>query len=121
MAGFMKLQAWSEHYADFAPASGGFAETRPLSEQGDDQRVSDVSERKGWFARYSAPGYMDRTDSVGPFDTYQEAIQECLRLYGEEGEGSIASEDELEAIEMLVAYGMPETEASRLILRSEET
>lgn len=72
----------------------------------------------GWFAEYSAPGYMDKTDSVGPYKTAPEAILECLRLYGEEGEGSIASDDELEAIDLLTRF-MPETKASRLVLRND--
>ena len=41
---------------------------------------------EGWFAWYSAPGYMDRTDYLGPFATESEAIAECKDLYGEEDE-----------------------------------
>jgi len=38
----------------------------------------------GWFAYYSAPGYLDRTDYVGPFSTEEEARKECKELYGDE-------------------------------------
>lgn len=38
----------------------------------------------GWCGRYSAPGYMDRTDWCGPFDTEREAREETIARYGEE-------------------------------------
>ena len=28
----------------------------------------------GWFARWSAPGYLDATEWMGPYDTEEEAI-----------------------------------------------
>jgi hypothetical protein len=37
---------------------------------------------EGWFCRYSAPGYMDCTDWIGPYETEEEAIEECEALYG---------------------------------------
>ena len=37
---------------------------------------------EGWFARYSAPGYLDCTPWVGPFDTEKRAANECMDLYG---------------------------------------
>lgn len=39
---------------------------------------------EGWCARYSAPGYLDCTDWTGPFETEEEAIEECRALYGDE-------------------------------------
>ena len=39
------------------------------------------SELKYW-SRLSAPGYMDRTDWLGPYDTADEAAEELLRCYG---------------------------------------
>jgi hypothetical protein len=47
----------------------------------------------GWCARLSAPGYMDRTDWVGPFDTELEAALELERMYRYDD----ADEDEAEA------------------------
>lgn len=41
---------------------------------------------EGWFARYSAPGYLDCTDWVGPKDTESAARKLCVEVYGEEDE-----------------------------------
>ena len=95
MAGFMKLQTWHGT-----------------------EEIDGEEPKTGYWACYSAPGFMDRTDLVGPCDSYTEAVMECLSMYGEEGEGSIASADELEAIEVLILCGVSEVEASRLVLRS---
>ncbi len=38
----------------------------------------------GWFARYSAPGYLDCTAWCGPYETEQEAIAACKDIYGPE-------------------------------------
>lgn len=45
----------------------------------------------GFCARYSAPGYLDRTDWCGPYETSGEAIEACKELYGE---GEDEDEDE---------------------------
>jgi hypothetical protein len=37
--------------------------------------------RAGWYARQSAPGYLDATDWMGPFDTEQEALSELHEMY----------------------------------------
>lgn len=44
----------------------------------------DVETVFGWFARLSAPGYMDCTEWSGPFDTEEEAIAECKDMYGDD-------------------------------------
>ena len=36
----------------------------------------------GYCARYSAPGYMDCTDWVGPYPTQAEAETDCKNMYG---------------------------------------
>jgi hypothetical protein len=41
---------------------------------------------EGWFARYSAPGYLDCTEWVGPCCTEEEAIAEGKDLYGDNEE-----------------------------------
>lgn len=38
---------------------------------------------QGWFARYSAPGYLDCTDWCGPYADKQAAVDACEDLYGE--------------------------------------
>ncbi len=35
----------------------------------------------GWYARKSAPGYLDATDWMGPFDSEREALDELRDLY----------------------------------------
>jgi len=35
----------------------------------------------GWIARLSAPGFLDCTDWVGPFETAEKAARELLELY----------------------------------------
>lgn len=35
-----------------------------------------------WFARLSAPGYMDCTDWMGPFSSEEEALTELFDFYG---------------------------------------
>ena len=37
----------------------------------------------GWYARLSAPGYLDCTDWVGPYDTEEEALEALFDVYGE--------------------------------------
>lgn len=37
----------------------------------------------GWFARLSAPGFLDCADCVGPCKSEEEALVELFRLYGE--------------------------------------
>lgn len=46
----------------------------------------------GWFARYSAPGYLDCTEWVGPFATEAEARKECEAIFDPTG-----AEDDTEA------------------------
>ena len=36
---------------------------------------ADVEFETGWYARLSAPGYMDRTDWIGPYETEGEALK----------------------------------------------
>jgi hypothetical protein len=40
--------------------------------------------KTGWCAHYSAPGYLDQTDWMGPYETEEEALKECQELYGDE-------------------------------------
>lgn len=40
----------------------------------------------GWFARLSAPGYLDCTEWLGPFDTEQEALKDLDDTYGIDAE-----------------------------------
>ena len=35
----------------------------------------------GWYARLSAPGYLDATDWHGPYKTSDEALREVMEFY----------------------------------------
>lgn len=44
-------------------------------------RIESVDRKEGWFGRLSAPGYMDCTEWLGPFDTEGEARVALDELY----------------------------------------
>lgn len=46
--------------------------------------VADVETVTGWFARLSAPGYMDCTEWSGPFATEEEAREHLIEMYGDD-------------------------------------
>ena len=55
----------------------------------------DVSESSGWFARLSAPGYMDSTDWSGPFPSHAVAMKHIEDMYDVNPETG----DDLDSIE----------------------
>ena len=87
----MRLQVWQEpaerlddpDYGDVVPLSEAEAYSdRPAYSV-------DRSDYSGtWWAGYSAPGYMDRTDTVGPYEDPIEATLAALVLYGDNEPGS---------------------------------
>jgi hypothetical protein len=79
MSGFMQLQVWQA------------TKERP-------ETVEGAIHTRGWFARYSAPGYMDCTDNVGPYETRAEALRECFELFGDSE--SDAEWEEFKAMEV---------------------
>ena len=48
------------------------------------ENIARFGRSKGWFARLSAPGYLDSTDWMGPFKTEEEAIQALKDQYGDD-------------------------------------
>ena len=108
MSGFMRLTAYRASFADYVPMEGGFAEMRECDTVDSSEALQIVSDvATAWFARYSAPGYMDQTDSVGPFKTPREAAQACFDLYGEESEDpEHPSPDEIELTEVFEAIAV---------------
>lgn len=46
----------------------------------------DVETVTGWFARLSAPGYMDCTEWQGPYETEAEALADLADTYGDDDE-----------------------------------
>jgi hypothetical protein len=62
-----------------------FCEGEPIVHDSGDV---DCERRVGWYARFSAPGYMDRTDWIGPeeseaaaLDSLAESHQVCRRCF----------------------------------------
>ena len=89
MSGFMVLQVWAEPSAETSDGEGPM----PLAEATahcNDRAAHTVNVSKGrfWWGRYSAPGYMDRTDTCGPFTSAAEAARETFALYGDDEPGS---------------------------------
>lgn len=75
MSGFMKLQVWQE------PEHNG----SPISEA--DEQPEHIRP-KVWWGQYSAPGYMDRTETCGPFASAADAARETFALFGDNEPGS---------------------------------
>lgn len=50
-------------------------------------RVFSIKKVKGWFARLSAPGYMDATDWQGPYKTEREALDAVKSFHEVDDEG----------------------------------
>lgn len=73
MSGFMQLRVWNENAEETADGE--------IVPQSDEQGEASVGPR--WFAYYTAPGYMDRTDyvvsEIGPID----AARECFLMFGD--------------------------------------
>lgn len=51
----------------------------------------------GWFARYSAPGYLDCTDWDGPHETEDAAIESVKSLYGADDDAADSDDDAAES------------------------
>ena len=50
-------------------------------------RIAGVERHSGWYARLSAPGYMDRTDWDGPYPTRDAALASLLARFECDEEG----------------------------------
>lgn len=48
----------------------------------------------GWYGYLSAPGYLDRTDYSGPFETEEEAFAYVMEFYGVDENGDDLSDDD---------------------------
>lgn len=82
MSGHMKLSVWREAAVYIADDDSTLY---PLSEHEDDHTPSGTF---GWWGQYTAPGYMDRTDTSGPYASAAEAARETFALYGDDEPGS---------------------------------
>lgn len=41
----------------------------------------EMEKRTGWYANFSAPGYLDRTDYIGPFASAEKALDALAEQY----------------------------------------
>lgn len=89
MAGHMRLQVWSEaaeeHDGSLYPQSACDGDYCPAGEAHSPTcKLPNISAGEAWFAEYTAPGYMDRTDpvvsTIGPID----AAREAFALFGDD-------------------------------------
>ena len=48
----------------------------------DSDGAPDTVEEEGWWARFSAPGYLDCTSWVGPYETEKAALDGLAEVYG---------------------------------------
>ena len=47
----------------------------------------------GWCSRLSAPGYLDCTEWMGPYEEERQAIEDCCELYSVDEDGNDIEED----------------------------
>ena len=70
----------SAHLADFASLVRPYLRVQAT--------VFDIQRVDGWFARLSAPGYMDATDWLGPYESEKEAAEEVMSLFDCDEDGN---------------------------------
>jgi len=97
MAGHMKLQVWKENVAVDREGVKRPASTVQLSE------LDTLYGHKAWWGEYSAPGYMDKTDPVGPNHSPERAAVDAFDMYGDLD--SLADRQEL--VEVMRNLGVP--------------
>lgn len=56
--------------------------------------IEDHDPGAGWYGYLSAPGYLDRTDYMGPFDAADEAIKAVMEFYEVDENGDELPEEE---------------------------
>lgn len=94
MAGFMVLDVWRENarWAQDCAGGDGYVPDEIIRANPDQYVVERGSPSKAlWFARYTAPGYLDQTDLVYA-DTAVGAARECFAMYGDDEDPAERSE-----------------------------
>jgi len=77
----MQPQVWKETMTQWETPSG---ETYFLSAgENPGEGYRDCGPSRGWYCRLSAPGYLDCTDTDGPFKTEAEAEEHLIEMYGD--------------------------------------
>lgn len=64
----------------------GGAEMATLGQYIEGTEVYDTERKEGWYARLSAPGYLDCTDWNGPYDTAEQALEAVKEFHGVDGD-----------------------------------
>lgn len=59
----------------------------------------------GWYSRLSAPGYLDCTDWVGPFETEDDALRDCMEAYDVDENGDDLPVEDEELYECVACHG----------------
>jgi hypothetical protein len=67
----------------------------------ENNRISNVERVEGYFSRLSAPGYLDCTDWLGPYETEQAALDAVKDMYDCDDNGDDADDDSSESAEEL--------------------
>lgn len=96
MAGHMRLTVWQDHAVEGADGCAYPADAcdgNQVWSEGECRFVPFKPIGKRWFAQYTAPGYLDRTDPVSG-ETAVEACEECWTLYGNEDDPAEVAEFE---------------------------
>ena len=82
---FMQPQVWRERISIVAD---DMQEMELPEDEADARRdgftMVKPTKRSAWWAQLSAPGYMDRTDTAGPFDTEREAAEYLCETYADD-------------------------------------
>lgn len=63
----------------FMYPADSFGKDEILSQEGKD---SEIELQKGWWGRMSAPGYLDATDWMGPYESEEALLTELQDMYG---------------------------------------
>lgn len=120
MAGFMRLQVWRERMTLRWDTEANGPRFVPVSEaHGYEDLPAEIeAERDGYaepniggegamayWANYSAPGYMDKTDTSGPWPTGFEALYDAFTSYASD------EADDEEAVLLAGSFGLDPIEA----------
>jgi len=81
---FMEPETYHGEVAVWEDREGGTAvipADHYLPDELNNEEEESLEYKEGWIIRLSAPGYLDRTDWMGPFETEQEAWEELLEIF----------------------------------------
>lgn len=75
------MQGMSVNTAEEIIARGNESELRRPVNAPDD---AEITTGEGWIGRTEMPGYLDRTDNIGVFDSEAECREMLMNMYGSE-------------------------------------